>query len=226
MSQPNLVPNKITPLKFEAKKSLLDVLRPKKIKKELKSKKSSWFSDALKVVIAALIIAFVIRTFFLQISYIPNNSMKTTVSAGDWVIVNKLIYGIRDPLRKTNYTEKLPGSLSGLSRKPKRMDIVMFKGPIKHDELMGRIIGLPGERIKIKKGFVYINGRKINEKHTVIQDRSGFDQIKIPAYSYFILGDNRAASSDSRHLGTVPLNNLIGTLSARVWPLNKVRTFK
>ncbi len=195
MSQPNLDPPKITPIKFEAKKSLLNVLRPEKDKAAPKKKKTSLFFDTLKVVIVALIIATIIRAFFIQISYVPTNSMKPTLSTGEWVIVNKLIYGITNPFQVTNNTGKKTGYTARSSRKPKRMDIVMFKGPIKYGDVMGRIIGLPGEWIKIKKGTVYVNGRKINEKHAFIKDRSDLGQIKIPADSYYILGDNRGVPS-------------------------------
>jgi signal peptidase I len=226
MSQPNLDFPKITPLKFEAKKSLIKVLRPKKDVEATKKKKTSPLFDSLKVFVAAFIIAFVLRAFFVQISYVPTNSMKPTLSAGDWVIVNKLVYGITNPFQAKNYKGKSPRYIAGSSRKPKRMDVVMFKGPVKYGYVMGRIIGLPGELIKIKKGTVYVNGRKINERFAVTKDRSDLGQVKIPADSYFILGDNRVISGDIRRWGIVPRDNIIGLLTARIWPLNKARTFR
>lgn len=226
MSQPNLDPNKIAPPMFEVRRSLLNVLRPKKEKVEPKKKKTSRLLDTLKVVIAALIIAFVIRAFLLRISYVPTDSMRPMLSSGDWVVVNKTVYGITNPFQVASSTEKLPRYISRSSRKPKRMDVVMFKGPIKYGDVIGRIIGLPGDLIKIKNGTVYVNGRKINENLGVIKGRSNFAQIKTPADSYFILGDNRAVLADSRSWGAVPRDNIIGILTARIWPLNKARTFR
>jgi signal peptidase I len=229
MSQPNLDPNNIEPRKFELRKSLLNVLRPKKEKKEKAEpikKKTSRLLDTLKVVIAALFIAFVIRAFFMQISYVPTDSMRPMLNAGDWVVVNKTVYGITNPFQAAGRTGKLPRYITRSSRKPKRMDVALFKGPVKYGNVIGRIIGLPGDTVKIKKGTVYVNGIKVNEKLSVNKDRSDLKQIKISADKYFILGDNRAVQADSRRWGTVPRDNMIGVLTARIWPLNKARTFR
>jgi signal peptidase I len=226
MSQPNLDPNNIEPRKFELRKSLLNVLRPKKEKVEPKKKRTSRWLDTLKVVIAALIIAFVIRAFFIQISYVPSDSMMPMLNPGDWVVVNKTVYGITNPFQPAGRTGKLPRYITRSSRKPKRMDVVMFKGPVKYGDVIGRIIGLPGDTVKIKKGTVYVNGVKVNEKLFVKKDRSDLRQIKISADKYFILGDNRSVPADSRRWGTVPRDNIIGVLTARIWPLNKARTFR
>jgi signal peptidase I len=225
MSQPTIDPNRSTTLRFEAKNSLLDVLRSKDDKKSPKNKKSSLLSDTIKVMVAAFIIAFIIRTFLIQVSYVPTNSMKPTLSAGEWVAINKAIYGISNPLAGGN-TNKSSRYIGNSSRKPKRMDVVMLKATKKYGPTIRRIIGLPGERIKIKKGIVYVNGRKITEKNMVIKDQSELGQVKLPADSYFVLGDNRAVSSDSRNWGPVSRDNIIGILTARIWPLNKARTFK
>jgi signal peptidase I len=127
MSQPTIDPNKATALRFEAKRSLLDVLRSKGDKQAPKKKKSSFLSDTIKVIIAAFIIAFIIRTFLVQVSYVPYNSMKSTLSAGEWVVINKASYGIINPL-VTGNTKNSSRYIGSVSRKPKRMNVVLLSG--------------------------------------------------------------------------------------------------
>jgi signal peptidase I len=245
MSQPRFDPKKFVAFKLKAKESLLNVLKPqkpKKLKLPPKEKEHFWLFDTLKAIIAAFIIALVIRTFFLQIYYIPTDSMEPTLRAGDRILVNKLLYGITNPFWGADDTEKLffilPNpfykkhlSISNvryiirLSRKPKRTDIVVFKSSAAPGEITKRIIGLPGEQFKIMNGTVYINGKPLNERYS-IKDRSNFGPVKIPNSSYFVLGDKRAVSSDSRNWGAVSNDKIIGILTARIWPLNKIRTFK
>lgn len=241
MSQPNSGPEKFSSYTFKARESLLNVLRSGKIKG--KREKGNWLFDTLKLIIAVLIIVFVIRTFLIQVYYIPTSSMEKTLSTGDVIVVNKLLYGLTNPFWGANNTEKLLSVLPNpfykkrmpisniryivrFSRKPKRMDIVTIKVPLKIGEVTKRIVGLPGESIKIVKGIVYINGKQMTMGRSIIPDRSDLKQIKIPTGSYFVLGDNMSASSDSRDWGVVSRNNIIGVLAARIWPLKKIRTFK
>lgn len=244
MSQLRFDPKKFTAYKFKAKESLLNVLKPQRLKKPPlhKTKEYFWLFDMLKVTIAAFITALVIRTFLFQVFYIPTDSMEPALRTGDRILANKLLYGITNPFWGADDTEKLFFVISNpfykkhlaisniryivrLSRKPKRTDIVVFKSPAAFGEITKRIIGLPGEQLKIRNGTVYINGQPLNEKYP-IKDRSNYGPVKVLAGSYFVLGDNRAASSDSRHWGAVSKDKIIGVLAARIWPLNKIRTFK
>jgi signal peptidase I len=102
----------------------------------------------------------------------------------------------------------------------------MFKSPTSAGEATKRVIGLPGDQVKMVKGIIYVNGKLLKERYPVTRDRSDIGPVKVPAGSYFVLGDNRPASSDSRHWGAIQRNNIIGILAARIWPLNKARTFK
>jgi hypothetical protein len=88
MSQPRFDPKKFSAYKFKAKEALLNVLKPQRTKQILKQKKRFWLFDTLKVIIAAFIIALLIRTFIFQVFYIPTNSMEPTLRAGDRIIVN------------------------------------------------------------------------------------------------------------------------------------------
>lgn len=241
MSQPNSAHEKFSAYTFKARESLLNVLRSGKTKE--KREKGNWLFDTLKLLIYVLILVFIIRTFLIQDYYIPTSSMEKTLSAGDVIFVNKLLYGITNPfwgaedtrkllyiLPNPFYKKRMPISriryIVRFSRKPRRMDIVTIKVPLKVGEVTKRIVGLPGESIKIVKGIVYINGKQMARSRSIIPDRSDLKQIKIRAGSYFVLGDNRQYSNDSRDWGVVSRDNIIGVLAARIWPLKKIRTFK
>jgi signal peptidase I len=241
MSQPNSASRKFMAFNLKTREALLSVLRSGKIKEE--REKGNWLFDALKLITAVLVLVFIVRTFLIQAYYIPTSSMEKTLSTGDVIAVNKLLYGLTNPFWGANDTEKLLSVLPNpfykkrmpisntryivrFPRKPKRMDIVTIRVPLKIGEVTKRIVGLPGEQIKIVKGIVYIDGMQIRKLRSIIPDRSDLKPIKIPPGSYFVLGDNRSASSDSRDWGVVSRDNIIGVLAARIWPLDKFRTFK
>ncbi len=155
------------------------------------------------LIVAALVIAIVIRTFVFQAFYIPSESMVPTLKIGDRVLVNKLSYKLHDP---------------------RRGDIVVFKAPesarteeIK--DLVKRLIGLPGDTIEGKDGRIYINGKPLNEPYLPADVKSRtFGPEKVPPDSYFMLGDNRQYSKDSTFFGPVKRDQLIGRVFMRIWP--------
>jgi len=241
MSQPSTNPKRFSEFKFKAREALLNVLKSKDNKKE--TPKSSRPPNVILVIFIAFMIALMIRTFFIQVFYVPTNAMETALSAGDRVIANKLTYGVTNPFWGASdnesllyifpnpfYKSNMPLSrkryITRFTNKPDRMEIVVFRSPTGNNSLTKRIIGLPGEQVKMKKGIVYINGKKIKDNHQVIQDKADFGPVIVPADSYFVLGDNRATSSDSRHWGTVHRDNIIGLVSARIWPLNKFKNIR
>jgi signal peptidase I len=115
-------------------------------------------------------------------------------------------------------------------RSPARGDIVVFKAPLaakarcqEGGTYVKRIIGLPGDVVSERNGYVFVDGRKLNEPYV---DPSRRDQLtrtwpRVPAHAYFVMGDNRADSCDSRDWGTVPRGNLIGPVVATYWPFGR-----
>jgi len=108
---------------------------------------------------------------------------------------------------------------------PKRQQIIVFRqvapeGTPKRD-LIKRLMALPGETFEMKDGIVYINGEKIEETHPMNRDYMDFGPVVVPPDAYFVLGDNRGASADSRYWGFLPKENVIGPAALRIWPLNK-----
>jgi signal peptidase I len=178
-------------------------------------KKPFWreYGEALFI---AFIMALVIRAFLVQAFSIPSGSMQPTLLIGDYLLVNKFTYGIRNPL--TNKVWIPMGT-------PQRGDVVVFiypQDPSK--DYIKRVIGLPGDRIQIVNKKVLINGKvyetpqAVNDDPLVIPPPQGPSQpgrdnmgpVTVPANSYFVMGDNRDHSYDSRFWGFVPMDAFRG----------------
>jgi signal peptidase I len=158
--------------------------------------------------VAAVVIALVVRAFLFQAFYIPSESMVPTLKIHDRVLVNKLSYKLH-PVH--------------------RGDIVVFKAPkgivppVK--DLVKRVIGIPGDTVEGKPdGFVYVNGKKQNEKYLGkgVTTTPGFSLRTVPPDSYWVMGDNRQVSEDSRVFGYIPKKEIVGRVFIRIWPLNRI----
>lgn len=158
-----------------------------------------------------LVITFLIITFVGQRTHVSGDSMKNTLYHGDQLIVDKITYRFKDPVR---------------------YDIIVF--PYQYEEntfYIKRIIGLPGETVQIADGEIYINGEVLRETYgrEVIQDPGmAAEPIKLGEDEYFVLGDNRNASSDSREpsVGVIHKNDIVGRAWIRIWPLNRAGILK
>lgn len=160
--------------------------------------------DVITIIVIAAIIVTGQRTIAPKI-VVDGPSMNTTLSSGEQIVVNRLVYKFHAP---------------------RRGDIIVFFPPGVRDEYIKRIIGLPGESIEIKSGVVYIhqkNGKVFPLDEPYIRDAAIRDYAgeTIPYGEYFVLGDNRNNSSDSRAGWTVPFESIIGKAWLSVWPPNK-----
>ncbi len=185
---------------------------------EAPEKPSSLRNTLEWVIIAggALLVAFVIKTFLLQAFYIPSLSMAPTLKENDRVLVNKLSYDLHDV---------------------NRGDVVVFESPPNEGsatkDLIKRVIGLPGETVESRDGQVLINGQVLDEPYLErdVQTRGpmcqvetlpgcqGPEKVVVPADAYFVMGDNRANSRDSRFVGAIPDDLIIGRAFVKVWPV-------
>lgn len=168
-------------------------------------KQKFWCFDWGETLVVAFILALIIRAFFLQVFWIPSGSMEPTLEINDRIVVNKVAYHFREP---------------------RRLEIIVFRqvhiqGVPKKD-LIKRLVGLPGEELEVRGGIIYINGQSVEENHPLDQDYANFGPVKIPNDSYFVMGDNRDESADSRYWGFLPKKNVIGPAFLRLWPLPKL----
>jgi signal peptidase I len=175
-------------------------------------KKPLWLSvvEWGLLVVSALLIAFLIKTFLFQAFYIPSDSMLPTLRRDDRVLVNKLSYKLH-PVH--------------------RGDIVVFTAPPGVDphvkDLVKRVIGLPGETISARTGHVYIDGHVLPEPYLpkgTYTDFFGLGPYKVPPDEYFVMGDNRGNSHDSRLFPShaIRKKDIVGRVFIRIWPLSRV----
>lgn len=170
-------------------------------------KVSEGWLEAIKTVGLSAILAFGIRSFVAEARYIPSGSMLPTLQINDRLIVDKLSYNFRTP---------------------ERGDIVVFK-PTEalekqnfHDAFIKRVIGLPGDKVEVKEGRVFVNDQALREKYIEEKPQYRWGPVTVPASSYLVLGDNRNNSYDSHYWGFVPRDKIIGRAVVRFWPLNRV----
>jgi signal peptidase I len=170
------------------------------------------YAEAL---IIALILAFFIRSFVVQAFKIPSGSMLETLQIGDHLLVNKFIYGVQAPF--TDFTI-IPVS------EPKFRDIIVFEFPEEPSkDFIKRVIGLPGDKIEIRDKAVYRNGKKLQEPYVqytdpnIVPKRDNFGPVVVPEDKYFVLGDNRDESYDSRFWGYVKKEKIKGEAWIIYW---------
>jgi len=160
--------------------------------------------EIFKIVIIALLIVIPIRTFLFQPFFVRGESMTPAFENGDYLIIDQLSYRLNEP---------------------ERGEVVVFKYPLAPSQrYIKRIVGLPGETIEIKDGLVTIS----NQKGAQVLDELGYlpsdvvtpgeIKVSLAVDEYFVLGDNRYASADSRRWGSLPRKNIIGRVFLRAWP--------
>jgi len=148
--------------------------------------------------IIAILVVFLGLHATIQSSIVLGESMEPNFEDGQRLIVNKIIYKFDDISRG---------------------DVVILRPPPHMDvEYIKRVIGLPGETVEIKNGFVYINGEPLSEPYIEDPPTYIMKEIEIPEDYYFVLGDNRNASNDSHYWGPLPRRNIIGQVWLSIWP--------
>lgn len=167
----------------------------------------------------AVVLAMIIRTCVVQSFKIPSGSMEDTLVIGDCLLVNKFIYGIKVPFTDL----RLPRL-----RAPERGDVIVFRYPEdRSKDFIKRLIGVPGDRIQVRDKRVYVNGSLYQNPHEMHKDpqimprelnqRDNFGPVTVPANAYFVMGDNRDNSYDSRFWGFVPKADLVGRAFIKYW---------
>ncbi|MCF8032265.1 MAG: signal peptidase I [Desulfarculaceae bacterium] len=166
----------------------------------------------------ALVLSAVLRAGVVQASWVPSGSMQPALLIGDHMVVNKLCYDLKLPFTKITL---LPLGT------PQRGDIVVFTNPKgQGDDLVKRIVGLPGETVQVSAKQVYINGQPLRAGWGRYTDRphagDNFGPVRVPRGQYFVMGDNRDNSYDSRFWnqgrgGFVPRQDIVGRAEVVLW---------
>src|SRR3989344_1260819 len=167
----------------------------------------SFVFDILQTFVLAAAIFVIVYLFLLQPNMIKGASMETNFFDGDYILTEKVMYRFREP---------------------KRGEVVVFQSPSRPDvDYIKRIIGLPGETISLTDGVIYINDVPLDEEYQPTSETSAGrflssgEEFTVPSGTFFVMGDNRTHSSDSREFGTVALEDIRGRAVLRYWPLNR-----
>lgn len=164
-----------------------------------------WIIEVVVIVVAAFAIAMLVQAFLVKPFSIPSGSMEPTIAIGDRVLVDRLIYHFRDP---------------------KTGDVVVFSSSIPGEgHLIKRVVAVGGDTVEVKAGALYVNGVRQHEKYLLDQNIQGsFALMRVPAGSYFMMGDNRNDSADSRVFGPVPKSAILGEAFAIYWPITRLHS--
>lgn len=170
--------------------------------------------ETIRVVIVSLIIIFIVRSFVIQPFFVKGSSMEPNFEDGDYLIVNEIGYRFEEP---------------------KRGDVIIFRYPNDPSEFfIKRVIGLPGEKIEIKESVITIynqehpEGFKLDESPYLAGAvvTSGSVSEELGDDEYYVLGDNRSASSDSRRWGVLKKHYIVGKAWVRAWPFDEFKVFE
>jgi signal peptidase I len=171
----------------------------------------AFFLDILQIIVFAISLFLFMYLLVLQPHKIKGDSMQPNFPDGEYLLTDKVTYRFESP---------------------QRGDVIVFVAPVnEEDDYIKRIIGLPGESVSISNGQVFINGRQLNETYLDPLVYSSGGQflpndtpVTVPADEYFVMGDNRPYSSDSRSWGFVPKKNITGKAWFIYWPLSRSGT--
>jgi signal peptidase I len=177
------------------------------------------------LLIAALVLTVLVKGFLLQAFFIPSRSMEPTLDVGDRVVVNRLAYRLGDPahgqvvvfLRPTGADQAQAGPLSWVRRA-----VAQGLGgtPPGSEDLIKRVVGVPGDVLEGRNGHLRRNGRQVDEPYLRANTfTSDFKKVRVKPDHYWVMGDNREDSADSRVFGQIERSSLVGRAVLTVWPV-------
>ncbi len=149
-----------------------------------------------------VLLVAIAAAFFLRTPQVDGISMEPRVQAGEFVLINTLAFRF-GPIR--------------------RGDVVAFRHDAPTPETyIKRIVGLPGERVEVRDGVVSVDGRKLAEPYVEFPDRRSAPPVVVPPHAYYVLGDNRADSDDSRTWGVLAASDIVGKAVVGIWPPRRI----
>jgi signal peptidase I len=166
----------------------------------------SLWRDLLESVVLAVVLAALLRMFIIQPFYIPSQSMEPTLLVNDRIIVNVLLYHFRPP---------------------QRGDVVVFRYPLDPSrDFIKRLVAFGGETVEVRDDELIVNGVRIAEPYIPHEIMADYGPFKVPPGCYFVMGDNRNNSDDSRVWGALPEKNMIGKAFLIYWPPGRMGLIK
>jgi signal peptidase I len=179
------------------------------MKTPAKKKKKGTLREYAESLIIAFVIAFFVRSFFIQAFKIPSSSMEPTLLVGDHILVNRLSYVVKVPI-----LDKIIFEIS----RPERGDVVVFRYPLdRSKDFIKRVIAKGGDTLEIQGNRIYINGKRMEDPWGYYEyetrpfpEKEHIGPLKVPEDAYFVMGDNRDKSYDSRFWGFIRQEDLVG----------------
>jgi signal peptidase I len=233
---------------------ILQMNKPKQVSEK---KNKSQVREYTEAILVALLAALVLRTFVVQAFRIPTGSMKDTLLIGDFLLVNKFVYGARTPDSIPFLNIALPFFRLPALKEPEPGDIIVFKYPADEKlDYIKRCIAVGGQTVEMKEGVVYVDGKPEGRQefikkewdpepqeqryvlyHKITTPRGktytirhyedhnskaeNYGPVRVPEEHYFMMGDNRDNSSDSRYWGFLPARNVVGEAMVIYWSWDK-----
>jgi signal peptidase I len=189
-----------------------------------KPRRRSFIAELPGLLLTALVIAVVIKTFLLQPFWIPSESMLPTIEVNDRVMVNKLAYRLGEPQRgdvvvfRDPRVEETEESIpEAVIRSVLEAVGIRTRGD---EDLIKRVVGLPGETIEVRGNHVMVNGSALDEPYLPEVFMPDEPPITVGEDEVFVMGDNRDASFDSRRFGPIHLDDLVGEAFVTIWPIS------
>ena len=183
------------------------------------------FETAILALLIFLALQFSIRNYRVE-----GPSMRPTLDEGEYVIVNKLVYlrlQPQDLAAIIPFVDVDEAEAMFPFHPPERGEIIIFRFPKNPArDFVKRVIGVPGETVEIRQGAVFVDGTPLDEPYITARDSGSMSAVHLANDSYFVLGDNRRASNDSRDWGAVPGENIIGRAWISFWPLDRVHALQ
>ena len=187
----------------------------------------SFFRELPGLILVAFALALIIKTFLVQAFFIPSASMVPTLEVGDRVLVNKLVYDFGEPQRfdiivfeDPNAPEPDRGFFEGMLH---WLTEGLGFATAQEQDYIKRVVGLPGEEIEGRDGKIFIDGQQLRQPPGVQPDTQSFGPVTIEDDKVFVMGDNRANSSDSRSLlGPIPYEKIVGKAFVLLWPPSRI----
>lgn len=173
--------------------------------------KSPWqiWWDNFQILFVALILALLLRVFVAEPRYIPSDSMVPTLAVGDRLVIEKVSYHLHPPDFGDIIVFDPPSQLQEL-------------GFAKDQAFIKRIIGKPGQTIRVNNGTVYVDDRPLTEPYIAETPNYNLPPVQVPDNEFFVMGDNRRNSNDSHVWGFLPAENIIGRAWLRFYPFNRI----